>query len=160
SPLKSALLVHGAPGQVPARQRKKASMSASVATSPSQSKSALPQVGGASTPPEGSVALPLTVSDWRGEWWGWGWGAGGRVGCGWLPVPVGGGWSMGVGGWGWVVVLLSLWLRVIVRLAAQAVAPGVTVPATVRSWAEVFMTVEPWKLSVATTLEGTVSENV
>ena len=43
SPLKSAPLVHGALGQVPARQAKNDSMSASVPTSPSQLKSALPQ---------------------------------------------------------------------------------------------------------------------
>src|SRR4051812_5689797 len=57
SELKSALLVQGAAGQLPARQRKKASMSASVPMSPSQLKSALPQGGG---------LLPTTM--WRVGW--------------------------------------------------------------------------------------------
>src|SRR5258708_869745 len=42
SPLKSAFPVHGAAGQLPARQAKKDSMSESVPTSPSQLKSAEP----------------------------------------------------------------------------------------------------------------------
>src|SRR6185436_19501417 len=44
SALKSALLVHGAEGQLPAMQAKKDSMSASVPVSPSQLKSAEPQL--------------------------------------------------------------------------------------------------------------------
>src|SRR5436190_1999543 len=43
SPLKSALLMQGSDGHVPARQAKNASMSASVPTSPSQLKSMVPQ---------------------------------------------------------------------------------------------------------------------
>src|SRR5262249_20766682 len=100
--------------------------------------------------------LPLTVSDWlvmvsvRIRC------AGGSVG----GLVGGGGMSKGVGGWGCGVLLLSLWLREMVRLAAHVVAPGVTVPVTARVWLDVLVTGEPWKSSVAVTSAGTVSENV
>src|SRR2546421_12125193 len=56
SPLKSAELVHGAAGQVPAKHEKNDSMSASVPTSPSQLKSAVPHVGAAGQK-EGPVSV-------------------------------------------------------------------------------------------------------